>query len=679
MSRFNHCFTLNFYWLIVLLGCSISSAQNHELGKVTIDELKEKVHPIDSTASAAVLFTKGKVSFELNESDYTMITQVEVKIKIYKKEGYEWGNEKIPFYIGASARESVEFSNAVTYNLVNGTIQKTKAKPENEFVEEINKSFQVKKISMPNVKEGAIIEYKYTIRTPFITNIRDWQFQKKIPVNYSEFTTDIPEYLIFNVFRKGSAVFEETKDKISKYISISQDHLSWQYKRRLQYNPYTHDVDQISYIDNRTVYSLRNVPALKEELFVNNINNYASVVEHELSGINLPDASFESFSVTWEDVAKKINESEYFGDQLNKTNYYEDDLKNVLSTSLTNEEKTAAVFKYVQSRMNWNKRLSYYCYEGVKKAYQDKVGNSAEINLMLVSMLRQANLEANPVLISTRSNGISLFPSRSAFNIVIASVLIDGKLVLLDATSKYATPGMLPIRDLNWFGRLIKKDGTSEMVDLMPTTTSCDVVNMITSIDVTGQVKGKIREQYLDYSAIEYREKLSELNQNEVIEKIEKKYNSLEIENFELANNTTTNESVVEKYDIKTNGATEVLEGKIYFSPMICFAMSENPFKQETRAYPVDFSFPFRNKFTSTITIPEGYQVESLPKSIAISMEMKYGTFNYTVTNTESQIQLTAVLEIKTSIVPPEDYDILKEFYKVVVEKENEKIVLKKI
>jgi len=128
----------------------------------------------------------------------------------------------------------------------------------------------------------------------------------------------------------------------------------------------------------------------------------------------------------------------------------------VLYASLTNEEKVSAIFKHVQSRMNWNKHYSYYCYDGVKKAYQDKVGNSAEINLMLVSMLRQANLEANPVLISTRANGISLFPSSTAFNVVIASVVVDGKLVLLDATSKYATPGILPIRDLNWFGRLIK-------------------------------------------------------------------------------------------------------------------------------------------------------------------------------------------------------------------------------
>jgi len=53
----------------------------------------------------------------------------------------------------------------------------------------------------------------------------------------------------------------------------------------------------------------------------------------------------------------------------------------------------------------------------------------------------------------------------------------------------------------------------------MPTTTSFDVVNLIANLDATGQVEGKMREQYLDYSALLYREKLGELSQNEIVEK----------------------------------------------------------------------------------------------------------------------------------------------------------------
>jgi hypothetical protein len=299
---------------------------------------------------------------------------------------------------------------------------------------------------------------------------------------------------------------------------------------------------------------------------------------------------------------------------------------------------------------------------------------------MLVSMLRNANLNANPVLVSTRANGISLYPSRTAFNIVIASVLINGNLVLMDATSKSTLPGILPTRDLNWFGRIIKKDGFSEMVDLMPTNSSMEVVNALVKIDEKGEFTGQVKQQYFDYNALNFRENSAILTNNAIIEKKEKDYQGLEVENYELnSNSNDLTQPVIEKYTIKDNNLTEVIADKLYFSPLLFFMMNENPFKQDSREYPIDFSFPFKDKYMINISLPEGYQVETLPKSIAIAMPNKYGSFNYTISNENSQIQLVVALDIATSIISAEDYDMLKEFFKVAIDKEMEKVVLKKI
>lgn len=665
--------------ILLLLFLSINLfSQNTELGKVTKSELEEKFYPNDSSAVAAILFNKGKVSFNLDGA-FEMITEVEVKIKIYKKDGYKWANEQIPFYVGNSLVETVTFSNAVTYNLVNNEIELTKAKAENQFTEERNKYFKIKKLTMPNVKEGSIIEYKYTIKTPYFASIRDWQFQKRIPVKYSQLTTDIPEYLFYNVHSIGSFVFNETKDKLSRFLSTNIQRSSWEYQSRSMVNPYRHKVDQMSYLDNRTVYSLENIPAIKEELFVNNINNYASAIEHEISGIKLPNSAYETFLVSWDDIVKDVNKSEYFGEQLNKTSYFEEDLNSLLNGLNSATEKAEAIFKYVQSRMNWNEYYGYYCNDGVKKAYQSKVGNYAEINLMLVAMLRHANLEANPVLVSTRSNGVAIFPSRKAYDIVIASVLIDGNLVLMDATSKYSSLETIPTRDLNWFGRLVRKDGTSDLVDLMPKEPSLDIVNFVANIDNKGAVTGKVREQYLNYKALKFREDFSDQNNDFLIQRIEKQYKGVEIDDYNLINDKKTDETIVEKYSITETNTVEEIGNKIYFSPMLHFVMAQNPFKQETREYPVDFSFPFKDKYMISLTIPEGYQVESLPSNITIAMDKKYGSFSYSISNENDKIQLIFVLEISTSIVPTEDYDTLREFFKVVIDKQNEKIVLKKI
>ena len=603
------------YWIVafLVLGNINNYAQKHELGSVTIDELKEKVCPKDSSAVAAIIYEKGKTYFEFRQdAGFSLITEVEVKIKVYKKEGYEWANKEVSLYVGGSSKETVDFSKAVTYNLVNGQIEKTKLKSDGEFFEKVNKFWSKSKITLPNVKEGSIIEYKYTIRSPFLSTFPDWSFQNVIPVNYSEYTTDIPEYYIYNVYRKGFLAPVETKDKFTKTLRFDEKSAPKGIN-----GGYVHDVSTVNYTESRTTYKLENVPAMKEESFVNNLDNYKTSVQHELSGKQMPQSVYESFSITWEDVTKKINDNEDFGSQLNKSSYYESDLKALLQGITSSEEKINTIFKFVQSKMTWNKFFGYTCDVGVKKAYDDKVGNVAEINLMLVSMLRFADLNANPVLVSTRSNGISLYPSRTAFNSVIASVLVDGNLILLDATSKYAMPGIIPTRNLNWFGRMIKKEGVSELVELMPKTSSMDVVNALVSLDNSGVFTGKVREQHLDYNALRFRENFSGLKNEVIIEKMEKDDKGLEVSDYELSGSTNLEESLVEKYALKDNNLTEIIGSKMYFSPMLNFADSENPFKQETREYPVDFSFPFKEKYMFNITIPDGFQVESMPKPIS--------------------------------------------------------------
>ena len=650
-------------------------AQKQELGNVSIEELKEKTHPKDSSAVAAFIFKKGKTSFAYNQNEgFSIVTEVEMKIKFYKKEGYEWANISLPVYIGGNSKETVTFSKAVTYNLINGQIEKTKAKSENEFSEQKNKYWGIRKITMPNVKEGSIIELKYSVYSPYISNFPEWKFQKTIPVNFSEYTTDIPEYFIYNVHRKGALFPIETKEKLSKMIRLDERYSS--VNRQVGY---LHDVENVNYMDNRTVYKLENIPAISEESYVNNMDNYTPSVILEHSGTQFPQKAYVGYSSTWEDVSKNIYENDDFGSQLDKNNYFEEALKNLLQGLTSNEDKINAIFNFVKSRMTWNKYFSYACDAGVKKAYQDMTGNTADINLMLVSMLRYANLESNPVLVSTRANGIALYPSRSAFNTVIASVVLDDKIVLLDATSKNAFPNILPLRDLNWFGRIIRKDGTSDMVNLMPESASQDVVNIIATLDSSGQVTGKLREQYLDYDALRFRENYAGLAKDAIVEKIEKKHSGLEIENYELINDIDTDESVIEKYSFRNGNASEIVSDKIYISPLLQLESSENPFKQELREFPIDFSFPNKEKYMISLTIPDGYQVESMPKSIAIAMDKGYGNFSFTSSNTNNQLQINVVLNINTSIIPAEDYGTLKEFYKLITEKETEKIVIKKI
>jgi hypothetical protein len=639
--------------LILLMGNLITSAQNnYKLGKVTIDELKEKVHPIDTSAAAAILFKKGNMYFKINlEGYWNVVTEVEVKIKIYKKEGYKYGNFEKSYYSGAYG-EKIFITDAATYNLVDGKVEKTKLKSDGEFVEEIEKDYKTKKISLPNVKEGSIVEFKYEYVTYNTTELEEIYFQEEIPINFIEYKVRTPDYFEYKKTLNGYLVLNQ-KDELLKDTSGNYD-------------------------EYRTTYSYTNSKAMKDEEYVNNVDNFRSHLNYELASKKDRNGMVEKFAQTWEDVIDKIYKHENFGFQLDKTNYYEDDLKVLLAGLTTNEEKMNVIFDFVKNRMSWNEYNGYNCKDGVKTAYKNKVGNIAEINLILISMLRSAGIEANPIILSTRKNGIKIFPSRTAFNYVIAGVEMPNKVVLLDASTKNGTPDIIPIRALNYIGRIIRKDGSSSQIDLIPKEVSNEVNYIIGEIDSNGIISGKARQQFFNYNGYLFRENHGTLSDDSQKERLEKKFKGIEIEDFEIQNAKDLKNPVVLNYDFSNSNAVEIIGDKMYFSPLLYFTMSENPFKQEVREYPVDFIFPYLDKYTINITIPEGYIVESMPKVTNISMEDEIANFKYNVLNTENKIQLSVNFNINSASIGPEYYDALKNFFKEVINKQNEKIVLKK-
>lgn len=669
---------LTFLFFIVLFY-SNANAQEFKLGKVSIAELEEKAHPKDSSAVAAILFKKGQSRFEYSQNDgFVVILEITMRIKIYKKEGYDWANKQVAFLAGnGTSKEKVAFSDAVTYNLVAGKIEKTKLNSEGEFIEKVNKYWNRKKITLPNVKEGSVLEYKYAIRTDNIGMLREFDFQTDIPVNYAEYITRIPEYFIYNTKSKGFIFPKTTIEKSNQSITINSKERSGGGGLSATSTSFT--TDKIDYLETKTTYVIENAPAMKDEAFVNNIDNYTASLEQELSMTQYPNSPVKPYSTDWNAVVKTIYNYDDFGPELNKTGYFEDDLKTIIAGLTSQDEIVAAVFNYVKSTVKWNENYGYSCDDGVKKAYKDKLGNVAEINLMLTAMLRNAGLKANPVLVSTRSNGISIFPNRTAYNYVIAAVETPEGLILLDATNRYSTPNVLPFRDLNWIGRLIRKDGSSEEVDLMPKMASSDNVTMMYTVDATGKITGKVRRQRTDHNAMMFRSEIANTKEEEYLEKLENENQKIEIADYSRTNEKDVKLPIIETSSFTGTNLCEVIGEKIYINPLLFFTKEQNPFKQETREYPIDYGFPFIEKYNISIDVPKGYTVETLPKSAQLNMEENIGGFKFIVSSSENKIQLSISHQINTPIVPSEYYSMIKDYYQGMIAKETEKIVLKKV
>ncbi|WP_428237786.1 DUF3857 domain-containing protein [Flavobacterium sp.] len=654
---------------ITLLGSTITiQAQNYDLGKVTIAELNEKVHPKDSSAPAAILFKKGRTYFGYNKDVGFYANHVcEVKIKIYKKEGLSWADQKVRFYIGYDKlnEDRLEFSDAVTYNLENGNIVKTKLNNQGEFKNKINQYWKEKTITLPNVKVGSIIEYKYVLRSENLVKFPDFDVQFSIPVDYFYYKTQIPEFYIYKPILIGGIPLETE----SKFTGASQSFD----------NAYS-QTSSFNYKQIETFYKGKDVPALKEEPYINNLENYRGSIQQELERVRLPDQPVKDYSLTWEGVAKTIFKDDSFGKQLNQGSLFTDDLNKLLSNVEDKTERLNLIFTYVKNRMNWNEINSCYTEKGVEKAYKDQTGNVAEINFILINMLRAAGIEANPVLVSTIQNGLPVYPTRTGFNYVIVAAEIDGKKTLLDASHKLTAPNILPLNVLNWNGRLIKKDGSSEEIQLDPTQQSKEIYSLIVKINPDGKMNGQARVQRTDYDAYSFREENNTKTEDAYLEKLENRLGGLEISNYAIENQKSNlDQSVIETFSFASSNRSDIIAGKIFVNPLLFFTQSKNPFNQEKRQMPVYFGYKNIEKFNLNIEIPQGYTVESLPKPFRISSEDKLMSFILNFSVSENKIQIVSQKEINSSIFVAEDYGMIKEFFQKMIVSQNEKIILKKI
>lgn len=635
--------------VFLLVICHLFYAQEVTFGDVTKQELKETYYPMDSTANAVYLYKYRKTYID----GYSLVTDIYHKIKIYNKEGFDYATKKISLYKTSSADEKVSGLKAYTYNLINDEVVKEKLSKDAIFKREYHKRLNHFTFTMPNIKEGSIIEYKYSLRSPFLTNIDEFKFQHAIPVKklYAELST--PAFFKFNTKVKGFLPF---------------------YPKR------SHKRDnRIDAKVNIIEYNLSNIPALEEEKYVDNLDNYKAGVEYELIAVHYTTHT-KYYSQTWEDVAKTVNKYDTYKYGLKKKSYYKDDIDQLITGTSTLQDKVKKIYDFVRQKVKWNKIDGIYSYNGFSKTYKEGIGNVADINLMMVSMMRYAGLEAHPILLSTRDNGLPIFPTINGLNYVICGVELNDEVILLDATNKYADQNILTTRLINWYGKLIRPDDTYKDIILSPKKQSLRSSVMNVQVSSNGDIEGRSRNTYKNNAGLEFRELYSSMSENDYLLEMESKNDDIEISEHKIKNLDEVEKPVLENYSFYKEEGIEIANNKMFFSPLLFLKLDKNPFVKDKRQFPIDFGYPRNEKVHIMIKIPSEYTIENLPEPIKFMLPNNMGEFTYNIRKSPNQdIQLICSTKINYPKISSDQYDAIKQFYNEIIKKETEKIVLTKI
>lgn len=634
-----------------LAAVSLLQAQepDYRFGKVSEEELRMERYDRDPDAEAVILYEELRTYFLIG-NQFTRMTDYFIRIKVLKAEGKEYADINLPYVF---QRENYANLDAVAYNLVDGKIVKTPLKKQYLFREEVGDEQWMLKFSIPEVREGTVIEYRYRMNSDFVTYIPSVVVQHDIPTVRMKATVEIPEYLRFNVNTKGYLSINMRENTIAGRIAGTD----------------------VPYNVREITTEGRDIPALKKEPFVWNRNEFRSMIDFELSQIAMPFSDVQNFSLTWKDVNEALAETD-FNSNIRMGNPFKEETAAIVARNLAPRQTLHELLRLVQSHMKWDGKYRLMS-SSPRNAADKGTGNSAEINSVLMAAVKDAGFDVVPLLLNPRSRGrLPLaHPSFDGISTFILRVTLDdGKFAYLDGTDPDSDVDLLPTDLLVDRARIYGVSGDVGWCDLSRLAPGNTHINMTLGFDPELSVHGRITERYTNVPALRCSSAYSDArSEEEYVEALEEEHHiridSLTINGLRSAHLTQ---------EFTMTREPETAGDFIYLNATIIPFLTENPFKSPERKYPVEFDNPASYTMQGVLRLPEGYVVEELPRAARFNAFDGDITCFYMAQATNGVIQFNMRFNQKRLIFLPEEYADLQAFYGAVVNICNNRIVLRK-
>lgn len=649
--------------LILLLTSLTLCAQDFEFGQYSLDELNMPSYKNDTSAHAVVLKEFGKTWLS-SADNIPLIFEYHVKIKIFDSEAFNEGNIEIPIYkIDGDRYEEVKDIEAVVYYKdENGLAQRAVFDPKKVFHVKENRYWDEIKFTIPNIRKGCVIEYKYRLETPLKRNFKTWMFQSDIPKIYSEYEAHLPAVYNYNISLRGALKLTKNTAELERDCFAPGGGVKCDCTKR--------------------VLIMNDIPAFKTEVDMTAPKNFMSGVYFELSDyVNMNTGAKVQVTKEWKDVDYDLKHDEDFGSQIKRSSLMKERTQAIIAGITDPLLKAKTIYTFIQKSFKWNKFNGWGSDDGIKKAFDNHTGSVADINLTLIAALNSAGLNTEAVLLATREHGTvnKLYPVVTDFNYVIAKVNIGDKSYLLDATDPLLPFGLLPLRCINDQGRVMNMDKPSYWIDLVASEKKSRTYSLDLTLQEDGKIKGTMINYSLGYEALDKRRAIKGYNSiDEYVDALDNRLKKIKILKSEIQNLDSLDKPLVEKYEIEMDVYSDLNKSRLTFNPFFLNRISENPFKLEERNYPVDRGAPSDDKFVMILRLPQQFTVETVPQNVALSMPTQGGRFLVSYSPTDDGITFSHSTQFNRSVYSTDEYPYLKEMFNKIIQAESAEIVFKR-
>jgi hypothetical protein len=625
---------------LIISSLAFCQTSISEFGQFSGAEFDMKECSFDKTADAVVLFDQATSTYN---DEYNLITDRRIRFKILKEKGIERGDIHVRFY----NKDRFEFIGRVDATIAtpdaSGKITWNNLEQKSIYTRKLNEIYSEMVFAMPNVKVGSIIEYKYQSVMQHYGGLRDWYFQEEIPVVLSSYHLYILPNTVFNYVVKKSSFMDMT-------VVPNRDNGS-------------------------VLYEMKNIPGLRDEAYSTSYRDYLQRVSFQLSSYNR-NGSEVKFSNNWKELNREFMDDRDFYGQIKKNVPALASFKTVSANHTDAYDRMKFIYDYVRQNFTWDDVYSLYASASLKTTIEKKRGSSAELNLLLINLLKDADLDVYPLLVSDRDHGRvdTSFSMISQFDKVVAYVNIDNKGYVLDATDSYTPANMIPSELLNTIGFLVDKKNYGFIHLEDEANRRIRSIHINNNIEADGTVKGNAGVGLASYARVGKAEQYNS-NKQKYIDLFANSMSGLKIDSFKITGLEA--DTAVLYHDISFNyPATK--SGSYYLVNYNLFTgFEKNPFVADYRFTDIDFGTKYTYLLDGTFTVPDQMVVDALPKNMTLRTDDSMMLTSRELTKAGNTIEVKIKVVINKSRYDADDYLAVKSFFGKMVDMLSEPIVLK--
>ena len=362
-------------------------------------------------------------------------------------------------------------------------------------------------------------------------------------------------------------------------------------------------------------------------------------------------------------------------------------------SKLPDIEKAHIIYNYIEENYHYSNvpfLHSALTPQRASRTLSTKLGDCKDLSTLFVSMAKEAGLDANLVLVSTRENDANNFLIPNiGFNHCIARLRSNNKDYLIELTDNYLPFSAMGYQLINANGLFIPKNGGTDSnaaivklnTDHRPQNINIrnselsfkdDQATIHRQVLKIGSESANMRQYYIIGTDEDRTKKLKA--------DINREFNKdLKIGSATFSDMNSLSDTMHLDYNFTIDNYTSTIVGMSVFKlPWTESYPFSQIFSLEKRKYPMDLwllaAVPY-SKETITVSLPAGKKLVEDPQNVSISC----GTIRYSVKYEVKGNKITATRELNflKDVVSPGEYEETKAFISKIGQADTKEIAFK--